>query len=62
MATEYQNDNEELTENAVNEFKQAQRRESARALKGRISRSILSGIEEFEREKQFKLEHDYLEL
>ena len=62
MTTTYERDNEELTENAVNEFKQAERRESARNLKRRISHSILSGIEQHERNKQFKLEHDYLEI
>ena len=60
--TEYKRDNEELTEHAVNEFKNAERRESARNLKRKISHSILSGIEQHERDKQFKLEQDYLEL
>jgi len=60
--TEYKRDNEELTANAVNEFKQAERRESARNLKRRLTHGTLASIEEHLKQRELNERFNYLEL
>ena len=59
--TEYESDAKELTENAVNEFRMAERREAARNIKRRISHGVLSSIEEILKQREFDKQFNYLE-